>query len=154
MSWKLWTLSKNLSLMQILNTVWKYNVSILVVSSPLFLHKLKWFNKQFFFSSSTTLTSIRKCHFINWLIIFKQTIFSRRRIQSLNLIFYKYNTIQKNVKFLFTNKQNSGASETFWIKWMYQLEEISHPQLYPRACICLMMYFKNNWNAGPFFLLH
>ena len=20
--------------------------------------------------------------------------------------------------------------------------------------ICLMMYFKNNWNAGPFFLLH
>jgi hypothetical protein len=19
---------------------------------------------------------------------------------------------------------------------------------------CLMMYFKNNWNAGPFFLLH
>jgi hypothetical protein len=28
------------------------------------------------------------------------------------------------------------------------------PQLYPRACICLMMYFKNNWNAGPFFLLH
>ena len=20
--------------------------------------------------------------------------------------------------------------------------------------ICLMMYFKNNWKAGPFFLLH
>jgi hypothetical protein len=20
--------------------------------------------------------------------------------------------------------------------------------------ICLMMYFKNNWNASPFFLLH
>ena len=20
--------------------------------------------------------------------------------------------------------------------------------------ICLMMYFENNWNAGPFFLLH
>jgi hypothetical protein len=37
---------------------------------------------------------------------------------------------------------------------MYQLEEIAHPQLYPRAIICLMMYFKNNWNAGPFFLLH
>jgi hypothetical protein len=37
---------------------------------------------------------------------------------------------------------------------MYQLEEISRPQLYPRACICLMMYFKNNWNAGPFLLLH
>jgi hypothetical protein len=71
------------------------------------------------------LTSIRKCLFINWLIIFKQTIFSRHRIQSLSLISYKYNTIQKNVKFLFTNKQNSGASETFWIKWMYQLEEIS-----------------------------
>jgi hypothetical protein len=34
---------------------------------------------------------------------------------------------------------------------MYQLEDISCPQLYPRACICLMMYFKNNWNAGPFF---
>jgi hypothetical protein len=33
---------------------------------------------------------------------------------------------------------------------MYQLEDISCPQLYPRACICLMMYFKNNWNAGPF----
>ena len=98
--------------------------------------------------------SIRKCLFINWLIIFKQTIFSRHRIQSLNLISYKYNIIQKNVKFLFTNKQNSRAFETFWIKWMYQLEEISRPQLYPRACICLMMYFKNNWNAGPFFLLH
>jgi hypothetical protein len=28
------------------------------------------------------------------------------------------------------------------------------PHIYsgcPRACICLMMYFKNNWNAGPFF---
>jgi hypothetical protein len=24
------------------------------------------------------------------------------------------------------------------------------PQLYPRACICLLIYFKNNWNAGPF----
>jgi hypothetical protein len=34
---------------------------------------------------------------------------------------------------------------------MYQLEDIFCPQLYPRACICLMMYFKNNWNAGPFF---
>jgi hypothetical protein len=34
---------------------------------------------------------------------------------------------------------------TFWIKWMYQLEDISCPQLYPRACICLMMYFKYNW---------
>ena len=33
---------------------------------------------------------------------------------------------------------------------MYQLEDIFCPQLYPRACICLMMYFKNNWNAGPF----
>jgi hypothetical protein len=32
-----------------------------------------------------------------------------------------------------------------------QLEDISCPQLYPRACICLMMYFKYNWNAGPFF---
>jgi hypothetical protein len=54
-----------------------------------------------------------------WLIIFKQIIFSRRRIQSLNLISYflqiQYNS-EKNVKFLFTNKQNSGASETFWIK--------------------------------------
>ena len=35
--------------MQISNTVSKYNVSILVVSSPLFLNKLKWFNKQVFF---------------------------------------------------------------------------------------------------------
>jgi hypothetical protein len=34
---------------------------------------------------------------------------------------------------------------------MYQLEDISCPQLYPRACICLKMYFKYNWNAGPFF---
>jgi hypothetical protein len=34
---------------------------------------------------------------------------------------------------------------------MYQLEDISCPQLYPRACICLMMYFKYNWNTGPFF---
>jgi hypothetical protein len=33
---------------------------------------------------------------------------------------------------------------------MYQLEDIFCPQLYPSACICLMMYFKNNWNAGPF----
>jgi hypothetical protein len=30
---------------------------------------------------------------------------------------------------------------------MYQLEDIFCPQLYPRACICLMMYFKNNRNA-------
>ena len=76
------------------------------------------------------------------------------RIQSLNLISHflqiQYNS-EKNVKFLFTNKQNSGASETFWIKWMYQLEDISCPQLYPRACICLMMCFKYNWNAGLFF---
>jgi hypothetical protein len=34
---------------------------------------------------------------------------------------------------------------------MYQLEDIFCPQLYPRACNCLMMYCKNNWNAGPFF---
>jgi hypothetical protein len=34
---------------KISNTVSKYNVSILVVSSPLFLNKLKWFNKQVFF---------------------------------------------------------------------------------------------------------
>jgi hypothetical protein len=33
---------------------------------------------------------------------------------------------------------------------MYQLEDMFCPQLYPRVCICLMMFFKNNWNAGPF----
>jgi hypothetical protein len=59
------------------------------------------------------------------------------------------NTIQfrKNVKFLFTNKQNSGASETFWIKWMYQLEDIFCPQLYPRACICFQIV---NWSIMYF----
>ena len=42
--------------MQISNSVWKY-VSILVVSSPLFLHKWKRFTKQFVFIFKT-LTSI------------------------------------------------------------------------------------------------
>jgi hypothetical protein len=31
------------------------------------------------------------------------------------------------------------------------LENDEPCSLYPRACICLMMYFKYNWNAGPFF---
>ena len=86
------------------------------MSSPLFLLKLKWF-KKLFFSSSTLLLPLENAFLLTaWLIIFKQIIFSRRRIQSLNLISYflqiQYNS-EKNVKFLFTNKQNSGASETF-----------------------------------------
>ena len=77
------------------------------MSSPLFLLKLKWFKKTFF-SSSTLLLPLENVFLLTaWLIIFKQIIFSRRRIQSLNLISHflqiQYNS-EKNVKFLFTNK--------------------------------------------------
>ena len=68
------------------------------MSSPLFLLKLKWFKKNFF-SSSTLLFPLENAFLLTaWLIIFKQIIFSRRRIQ------IQYNSEKMLNFFLQTNK--------------------------------------------------
>ena len=78
------------------------------MSSPLFLLKLKWFKKHFF-SSSTLLLPLENAFLLTaWLIIFKQIIFSRHRIQSLNLISHflqiQYNSEKMLNFFLQANK--------------------------------------------------
>ena len=86
------------------------------MSSPLFLLKLKWF-KKLFFSSSTLLLPLENAFLLTaWLIIFKQIIFSRHRIQSLNLIshsekmlnfFLQTNKIQEHLKLFELNECTS-----------------------------------------------
>ena len=105
--------------------------------SPLFWHKLKWFKNSLF---------------INWLIIFKQSIFNWPKIQTfeLNFTFLKIQDNSEMLKLLLTNKQKSGASETFWIKWMYRLAVISCPQ-YTQWPASVWGCTLNNWTACPFF---
>ena len=67
------------------------------------------FKKNIFFSSSTLLLPLENAFVLTaWLIIFKQIIFSRHRIQSLNLISnflqIQYNSEKMLNFFLQTNK--------------------------------------------------
>ena len=75
------------------------------MSSPLFLLKLKWF-KKLFFSSSTLLLPLENAFLLT--AFFKQIIFSRRRIQSLNLISHflqiQYNS-EKMLNFFLQTKK-------------------------------------------------
>ena len=110
----------------------------ILMSSPLFLLKSKWFKKLFFHLQH--LLPLENAFLLtSWLIIFMQIIFSRHRIQSLNLISHflqiQYNSEKLLNFFLQTNK----------IQEHLKLFELN-------KCISQRIYSAHNYTQGPAFV--